>query len=302
MPKKNQHVILHQADLLLRHSSTRTFSFNGFSVSGAIKISEFKYLAGNFRSDFFGILLITNGKAEFKINLQHYSLTKNDLIMIPPSAIKQFVKATKGCTAIGVNFTGHFLNQAGVAKHVSDLFDYFTTKYNPHWRLNSQDAVTIESSMLALELRCRLLPEHPYGKEILYHTFFNFIYEIGAQARKYANASNEQLSRKEDLIMRFGGLVNNHFKSQRSVKYYASLLHVTPNYLTETVKEISGKNAGEIIDDFVMLEAKFLLSDPKVSIAHVAEALNFSNQSFFGKFFKRHTGVSPKTFRRSALI
>jgi len=302
MSKRKQEIILKQTDLLSGHLSNTPFSFNGLSVSDAVNISEFSYLKGHFRSDFFGILLIIKGKAELKINLQHYSLNKNDLIVVPPNAIKEFVYATKGCIATGVNFTAHFLSQAGVAKHASDLFDYFATKYNPHWKLKPEDVAIIKTSMLALQLRCQLIPGHPYGKEILYHTFFNFIYEMAAQGRKYTKVSNQQLSRKEDLIMRFAGLVNSHFKSQRSVQYYANLLHVTPKYLTETVKEISGKNAGEIIDDFVVLEAKVFLENPALSIAQIAEELHFSDQSFFGKFFKRHTGASPKNYRLSASI
>lgn len=302
MSKPKQEVILRQTDLLAGQISNPTTSFNGLSISTIVNFLELNFLKGNFRSDFFGILLITKGKFEIKINLLNYHLNKNDLIVVPPNAVKQYVRATKGCTAIGVSFTTHFLSQSGLIKHSADLFDYLSTKTEPRWQLKPEDAEILKDSISALQLRCQMVSKHPYGKEMLYHTFFNFIYEMGAQAQKYTRALNQQLTRKEDLTMRFASLVNKHYKSQRSVQYYADLLHVTAKYLTETVKEISGKNAGEIIDDFVMLEAKVLLENPNLSIAQIAEELHFSDQSFFGKFFKRHTGISPKSYRISNLI
>lgn len=302
MSKKKQEIVFKLNDLLAGPFSSPQFSFNGFSVSTTINIPEFDFLKDHFRSDFFAILLIVKGKAEMRINLQNHSLRKNDLLVFSPHTIKQFVKASKDSIGIGISFTAHFLNQAGLPKNSPELFDYFATRYSPHWQLKTEDAAILKTRLQALEQPCQMIPHHPYGKEILYHTFFNFMYEMAALAPKYTQASNQQLSRKEDLVMRFGSLVNKHFRSQRGVQYYANLLHVTPKYLTETVKEVSGKNAGEIIDDFVVLEAKVFLENPELSIAEIAEKLHFSDQSFFGKFFKRHTGVSPKSYRHSALI
>lgn len=88
------------------------------------------------------------------------------------------------------------------------------------------------------------------------------------------------------------------FRSQRNVTAYADQLTLTSKYLTETVKEITRKTAGEIIDDFVILEAKLLLDNPALSISEIADELHFSDQSFFGKYFKRHTGFSPKEYRQ----
>ncbi len=88
------------------------------------------------------------------------------------------------------------------------------------------------------------------------------------------------------------------FNEQRNVQYYANELNVNPKYLTQTVKEVSGKSAGELIDDFVIQEAKLLLTDSSLSISEVGDILHFSDQSFFGKFFKRHTGFSPSEFRK----
>lgn len=83
------------------------------------------------------------------------------------------------------------------------------------------------------------------------------------------------------------------------MRFYASLLHVTPKHLSEVVKAQTGRTAGEWIDQSVILEAKVLLQQKELSISQVADALHFSDQSVFGKFFKVNTGVSPLAYRQS---
>ncbi|HEX8461012.1 MAG TPA: helix-turn-helix transcriptional regulator, partial [Segetibacter sp.] len=92
-------------------------------------------------------------------------------------------------------------------------------------------------------------------------------------------------------------LVAQHFEEERSVGYFAELLHVTPKHLSETIKEVTGKTAGKLIDQAVITQAKVLLRNPAMNIGEVATALHFSDQSFFGKFFKKHVGLSPIKYR-----
>ena len=92
--------------------------------------------------------------------------------------------------------------------------------------------------------------------------------------------------------------VATHYKQQRSVTFYADKLYLTPKYLSCVIKEISGKSAGEWIDEQVILAAKALLKSSNMTIQEISVELNFANQSFFGKYFKQHTGISPKAYRK----
>lgn len=74
---------------------------------------------------------------------------------------------------------------------------------------------------------------------------------------------------------------------------------LTPKHLSGVVKEVSGKTVGEWIDELVILEAKALLNSSSMNIQEIADRLNFANQSFFGKYFKHYTGMSPKEYRKS---
>ena len=93
--------------------------------------------------------------------------------------------------------------------------------------------------------------------------------------------------------------VSANYKIDRSVTFYANKLCLTPKHLSGVVKEVSGKTAGEWIDNFVILEARALLKSSEMSVQEIAEYLHFANQSFFGKYFKHYVGMSPKEYRRS---
>ena len=92
-------------------------------------------------------------------------------------------------------------------------------------------------------------------------------------------------------------LLQIYHKEQRSVGFYAEKMHITPKYMSSMMKQISGRSAAEWIDEYVILEAKNLLKYSGMSIQEITYFLNFSTQSFFGKYFKQHTGMSPSQYR-----
>lgn len=93
--------------------------------------------------------------------------------------------------------------------------------------------------------------------------------------------------------------LTKHYMQERSVGFYAGQLHLTPKYLTTIIRKTSGRTAAEWIDDYVVLEAKNLLKYSTMSIQEIAYCLNFPNQSFFGKYFRNHTGMPPSAYRMS---
>jgi AraC-like DNA-binding protein len=290
--------VLSQTELLSHGSSRITVTCGDLSVSDIIRFADFDFFGEHFRSDHFSVMLVTKGTVDLSINLRPLAIKKGGLVVASPNAIKQMIGATKTAQGLVVHFRMHFMNQAGLPKHSHDLLNYFSSQYKPDWKLDVTDAAAVEKSMRDLFVRCQQ-SNRPFGNEQLNHIFLAFLYEIAALGQKYSPPRIAHMTRKEELVIRFANLVSEHFRKERSVRFYADSLNVTAKYLTETVKEINGRTAGEIVDDFVILECKMLLERPENTIAQVADILNFSDQSFFGKFFKRITGISPKKFKTS---
>lgn len=125
----------------------------------------------------------------------------------------------------------------------------------------------------------------------------SFFYECGTKCYPPMLDSTSKSSGR--LTEKFLSLVQQHFKKERFLDYYAKELEVSTKHLSRTVKETTGFSAVEWIDRFVILEAKVLLKSTTMSIQQISVELNFASQSFFGKYFKKHTGSSPKDFRNS---
>lgn len=103
---------------------------------------------------------------------------------------------------------------------------------------------------------------------------------------------------RNNYVHEFMKLVHLYYTKERSVNFYASKLFISPKYLSLLVKEATGRSAARWIDFFVISEAKNLLRFSGKNIQQVAYALNFSNQSSFGKYFKHLTGMSPTDFQK----
>lgn len=140
---------------------------------------------------------------------------------------------------------------------------------------------------------------HPYRREAVRHLVTSLFYHF-----HYLQADNhrdEQLrpSRQEELFRRFITLVNEHCKTQRTTAFYANRLYLSPRYLSTVIRDVSGRTVVEWVNQAVILEAKVLLKHSDLLTYQIADELHFPNPSFFSKFFKRMTGMTPQEYQRT---
>lgn len=137
------------------------------------------------------------------------------------------------------------------------------------------------------------------GDQIVSALVQAFCYEV---IDAYISNSKEQIqskkqTRKDKIFQNFLVSLYKGFRMNRDVGYYATQLNLTPRYFTSLIHGVSGKTPSQWISLFVITEAKRLLSNPKNSIKEVAVMLNFTEQSFFGRYFKQHVGCSPSEYK-----
>jgi AraC-like DNA-binding protein len=106
------------------------------------------------------------------------------------------------------------------------------------------------------------------------------------------------VSQKQQLLTNFRRLIEQHFKTLRRPSEYAALLFITPNHLNALCQELMTRSAGEVIRDRILLEAKRLLTNADMTATQIAYELNFQDNSYFSRFFKKYVGVTPEHFRR----
>jgi AraC-like DNA-binding protein len=118
-------------------------------------------------------------------------------------------------------------------------------------------------------------------------------------SRMNSGAGSKQLSSyNSTLLKNFRKLIEQNFSKMRLPKEYAELLYITPNHLNAICNDVLGRSAGDIIRDRILLEAKRLLINLDLSVTEIAYSLNFNDNSYFSKFFKKYTGSTPEEFRK----
>ena len=109
----------------------------------------------------------------------------------------------------------------------------------------------------------------------------------------------KQTTNYNTIVLRnFQKLIDQHYKEKKLTKDYAAMLYITPNHLNALCKDVTGRSAGELIRDRVLLEAKRLLVNAKLTISQIATELQFMDNSYFSKFFKKYEAVTPEVFRK----
>ena len=125
------------------------------------------------------------------------------------------------------------------------------------------------------------------------------IYDLSNGIYRFQQMERKDCSRAESIFRDFIQLVARNFKEERRVGWYAQQLCITPKYLSETIKQMSHRTPNEWIDHYVLIEIRVLLKNTTKSIKEITMEMNFPTQSFLGKFFREHMGMSPSDYRKS---
>ena len=123
-------------------------------------------------------------------------------------------------------------------------------------------------------------------------------YDLSNVIQRVLATGGERQSSSEIIFTRFIKLLEQNYKHERRVSWYADQLCITAKYLSETIKNVSHRTPNEWIDNYVTVEMRVLLRNSSKSIKEIAEELHFANQSFLGKYFKEHVGMSPSEYRK----
>lgn len=108
-------------------------------------------------------------------------------------------------------------------------------------------------------------------------------------------------TRKEELLRRFMNLLCEHGRKHRDVVFYADRLCITPRYLSQITNEVLGESPKQTIDGFAIQEIKMLLTFSEMSLQQIADGMCFPDQSYFGRYFRHRTGMSPSEYRRHVI-
>ncbi len=237
------------------------------------------------------------GEARIAINTKEYLLRRNTLFLAGPHSIYETIGYS--------DFKAHILI---ISSGLLGKINIAAKRIMPHFmQFSSKPVIDItEEQSRNLRRFISLIEEVVQGQETEFAE--SIICElVTAAIYKTADITNNYIalhpeitsmnSRAEEYFCKFIDLLSLNFKQERMVGFYARQLCITPKYLTTLIKQVSGKSVSDWIDQFVIIEAKTLLRYSSMSIQEIAYTLHFPNQSFFGSYFKRLTGMSPSQYK-----
>lgn len=274
-----------------------------FALSGNGKdylfIDEKKYKPSRedpFRTDTYAIGFLKKGKLKVKAGLSSGIITAPAIITLGPYIIRSIEKVATTPRIELLFFKESFF--LADQSNVFYLFKYpfFETSDSHVVPLTKENATkfTIIYDLLKVAIQ-----EGHLHEAALVRSYINVLLcEIDTAAVKN-NTGAPSINKTSPLLANFRQLLTKEILQQRSVRFYAGKLNVTPKHLSEIIKKQTGRTAGEWIDQTLILEAKVLLQNKEITIARISDLLNFTDQSVFGKFFKVNAGMSPLAYRNS---
>lgn len=247
-----------------------------------------------FKLDMVIVMICTKGAVRGTIDLQPYDLKAPFTILVRPNQTLHYEYISHdfagNCIILSKNFAPELLSQIDKPMLIASA-----VRYNPYAQLVSENLIFVKRYFVQLK-RFMTMYDNPYRLEMVKHLTMAFFYWARPNFQIFTEATKQ--TRQGVLIDNFTQLLRDNFRRERKTAFYAGKLNLTPKYLSQAIKAATGKSASGWIDDFVMLEAKALLKSTNMTIQQISDELNFPSQSFFGKYFKRNEGVSPKEYRK----
>lgn len=236
------------------------------------------------------IAVCTSGDARIKVNLQEYEVDSPMIISNLPGQILEITHTSANFKCYVMVMSKRFIDMINIQGWQQRLLSVYN---NPVIDINEEQLQALTIFFILMHRAASDVENH-FRLQVIENLIRVFYY--GGIGR--INPSTSISPYKNSLVEKFIKLVHTHYREERTIGFYADHMCITPKYLSKIVKENTGRSAGEWIENHVILEARTLLHSSDMSIQQIATTLNFPNQSFFGKYFKRIMGVSPKQYRQ----
>ncbi|MDR3680236.1 MAG: helix-turn-helix transcriptional regulator [Flavipsychrobacter sp.] len=249
------------------------------------------------RHSFYHMVMFTKGSGVHVIDFEQFSIQKGQLYFMAPGQVHTWNFTTPPDGYV-VNFSPGLFSTFLSDIHYLDQFRFFSGI--------GQESVLqpdIDTFIKAEEILSNVVKEvqnDSAGALDMIRSLLLSLFII--LSRTTIKNTDKQVPQHNRLVLlNFRKLVEQYYTEMKLPKEYAAMLYITPNHLNALCNDVLGKPAGEIIRDRIVLQAKRLLVNADLQVAEIASQLNFPDNSYFTKFFRKYTGSTPENFRKQTL-
>ncbi|NDW18210.1 AraC family transcriptional regulator [Dysgonomonas sp. 216] len=250
--------------------------------------------------DGIAFIFCRKGKGRTKVNFMEYDVDENTIIVILPHFVTELLSCSDDMELDFLLFSVDFLGDY-FARPNLDLSRSMVRQ--PCLKLTETESENL-SEFFSFVVKHYNRNDHPYRQDMAKALLYALLSEIGGlyysrMKDEFEDKKPSIESRQQELVSSFFKLLLHHNKQEKSLQFYADKMCITPKYLSTVLKEVTGRTAFAWINEALMASAKYMLKTTNLTILQVSEELNFPNPSFFGRFFKKHIGITPLAYKNS---
>jgi AraC-like DNA-binding protein len=248
------------------------------------------------KMNFILIGLCTKGQISYRMDTEELVVHAGEMLVASERHVIDGYQPSADMEGLCIMMSVDFFHE--IIKSVHDVSSLFVfARMQPVMKLEADEIATFTEYFQFIKQKISDNHNH-FRKDLIRTLMLAMFYDVGNVIYRVKNF-DESLLRSEKVFTQFLKMVEENCKRERRVSWYAQQLNITPKYLSTAVKRISGRTAVEWIESYVTMELRVLLKNSTKSIKEITEELNFPNQSFLGKYFKEHVGMTPSAYRKS---
>ena len=264
--------------------------------SMAKTMTLFRYPA---RLETLSLLFVENGSMSINCDMQKLDVQKNTVVVCHFGSVVDigYVSEDFSCTIL-------LLEQAVLERmnvSIQKVMPYIGSFHKLHALPVRPKKMEYGMRLIDLLGTCiqQNSSEHYYHESVqaLLTSFVFYLLNLVTPELTAAASEQQAKSHDEEIFQRFMKELRIHFREERKISYYADRLHLSPKYFSSVIYHFSGRRPSQWINECVIAEAKNLIRFSGKNIQQIAIEMNFPTQSFFGRYFKQHTGYSPRSFK-----
>ena len=240
-------------------------------------------------------VLMVEGSASATINITKHEIHKNDVAILEPDSFLLIHEFSEDALVYYILFSSSFLE-----KHpFNDRFLLHSLQLRNHIISVTEEKANVLKELSNVLTKASNTRPSMLNSDNMVHvfhflqsTYLNFI-------RQNEQYQDKPVDRKEEIYQEYVKMVMAHYHEWHHVNNYAKAMRVSIPHLSSTVRQVSGKNARDIIDDAILTDAKAQLKMSNAQVKQIALSLGFENVAFFNRFFRSHVKMTPREYRVS---
>jgi AraC-like DNA-binding protein len=233
-------------------------------------------------------------KAQFNI----LDLGPNSIVLIDTNSVYELLELSNDLEIRILTYHREFIKKLAFKFNKLNAYKVIRTEFRKVHYTSEQEFSAIWRNVENMAYYITVIKNaEEYTQEILESFFSALIYQLSNIVARDTAISKDKMSRYQEIVLQFINLVSEFYLKEKKVDFYAQKMMISTRHLSSVLKGVTGKSAGQIINEYIINEAKALLSTSSESIKEIAIKLKFSDQYAFSHFFKKHQNVSPREYR-----